>query len=76
MKIDKENYNALVFIGKCATELEQFEQARQAYNKAIEQNKEQLLAWQVSVRCLVYVSHRIDSVLCFCVKLMIFTRDR
>ena len=47
MKIDKENYNALVFIGKCATELQQFEQAKQAYGKAIEQNKEQILAWQV-----------------------------
>lgn len=46
LKADKENYNALVFIGKCATEMEQFQQAKEAYNRAIESNKEQPLAWQ------------------------------
>lgn len=49
MKSDKENYTALVFIGKCATELEQYDQAKQAYNKAIGVNNEQLLAWQVKI---------------------------
>ena len=47
LKLDKENYNAFVFIGKCATELEQYQQAKEAYTRAIEQNKEQPLAWQV-----------------------------
>ena len=47
LKIEKDNYNALVFIGVCTAELEQFDRARQAYKKAIEQNEEQLLAWQV-----------------------------
>ncbi|XP_066915937.1 superkiller complex protein 3-like [Clytia hemisphaerica] len=46
LKHDKENYNAFVFIGKCATELEQYQQAKEAYTRAIEQNKEQPLAWQ------------------------------
>ncbi|XP_065060206.1 superkiller complex protein 3-like isoform X2 [Rhopilema esculentum] len=46
LKIDKSNYHALVFIGLCAKEMEQFEQSRAAYQKAIDQNVEQLLAWQ------------------------------
>ena len=52
LKIDKSNYHALVFIGLCAKEMEQFEQSRAAYQKAIDQNSEQLLAWQVSIQNL------------------------
>ena len=47
LKIEKDNYNALVFIGKCATELELFQQAKEAYSRAIDQNESQPLAWQV-----------------------------
>ena len=47
LKVDKNNYNALVFIGLCATEMEQYDQARAAYTKAIDQKPDQVLAWQV-----------------------------
>ncbi|XP_071964679.1 tetratricopeptide repeat protein 37-like [Antedon mediterranea] len=46
LKLDKSNYNAFVFIGKAATEMEQLEQARMAYKKATEYDPNQLLAWQ------------------------------
>lgn len=46
LKIDKNNYNAWVFIGLSATELEQPDQAQMAYRKAVELEPEQLLAWQ------------------------------
>lgn len=48
IKLDKANYHAFVFIGLCAKEMQQFDQSRAAYRKAIEQNSEQILAWQVS----------------------------
>ena len=48
LKLDKGNYNALVFIGVAAAELGQPDQAVMAYRKAIETDSEQLLAWQVS----------------------------
>lgn len=48
LKIDKTNYHALVFIGLCAKEMEQYDQSRAAYKKAIDQNNEQILAWQVN----------------------------
>ena len=48
IKLDKGNYHAFVFIGLCAKEMEQFEKSRAAYIKAIEQNPEEILAWQVS----------------------------
>lgn len=46
LKIEKNNYNAWVFIGLSATELEQPDQAQMAYRKAVELEPEQLLAWQ------------------------------
>lgn len=47
MKLEKNNYNAWVFIGLAASELEQADQAQTAYKKAAELEPEQLLAWQV-----------------------------
>ncbi|XP_015779373.1 PREDICTED: tetratricopeptide repeat protein 37-like [Acropora digitifera] len=46
LKLDKTNYTALVFIGKCATELDQADQSLMAYRKAIESDETQPLAWQ------------------------------
>lgn len=46
LKLEKNNYNAWVFIGLAASELEQPDQAHAAYKKAIEADPEQLLAWQ------------------------------
>ncbi|XP_034296590.1 superkiller complex protein 3 isoform X2 [Pantherophis guttatus] len=47
LKQEKNNYNAWVFIGLAAAELEQPEQAQGAYKKAAELDPGQLLAWQV-----------------------------
>ncbi|XP_061584934.1 tetratricopeptide repeat protein 37 [Cololabis saira] len=46
LKLEKSNYNAWVFIGLAASELEQPDQSQAAYKKAVEQEPEQLLAWQ------------------------------
>ncbi|XP_066567919.1 superkiller complex protein 3 [Amia ocellicauda] len=46
LKLEKNNYNAWVFIGVAAAELEQPEQSQIAYKKATELEPEQLLAWQ------------------------------
>uniref|UniRef100_A0A674DBP4 SKI3 subunit of superkiller complex n=1 Tax=Salmo trutta TaxID=8032 RepID=A0A674DBP4_SALTR len=46
LKLEKNNYNAWVFIGVAASELEQPDQAQTAYRKALELEPEQLLAWQ------------------------------
>uniref|UniRef100_A0ABM5FT79 Superkiller complex protein 3 n=1 Tax=Pogona vitticeps TaxID=103695 RepID=A0ABM5FT79_9SAUR len=46
LKQEKNNYNAWVFIGLAAAELEQPEQAQGAYRKAAELEPGQLLAWQ------------------------------
>ncbi|XP_078421540.1 superkiller complex protein 3 [Cetorhinus maximus] len=46
LKQDKNNYNAWVFIGVAAAELEQPDQAKTAYKKAAELDPDQLLAWQ------------------------------
>ncbi|KAM9167797.1 superkiller complex protein 3 isoform 1-T3 [Mergus octosetaceus] len=46
LKQEKNNYNAWVFIGLAACELEQPDQAKGAYKKAIEIEPNQLLAWQ------------------------------
>ncbi|XP_063151480.1 superkiller complex protein 3 [Candoia aspera] len=46
LKQEKNNYNAWVFIGLAAAELEQPEQAQGAYKKAAELDPGQLLAWQ------------------------------
>lgn len=50
MAEDKNNYNALVFVGVAAEGLEQFDQALKAYRRATEVSPEQLLAWQVGVK--------------------------
>ncbi|KAM4808860.1 superkiller complex protein 3 [Rhinophrynus dorsalis] len=46
LKLEKNNYNAWVFIGLAAAELEQPDQAQAAYRKAAELEPDQLLAWQ------------------------------
>ncbi|KAJ7416858.1 Tetratricopeptide repeat protein 37 [Willisornis vidua] len=46
LKQEKNNYNAWVFIGLAAAELDQPDQAKGAYRKAIELEPNQLLAWQ------------------------------
>ncbi|XP_065731102.1 superkiller complex protein 3 [Phocoena phocoena] len=46
LKQEKNNYNAWVFIGVAAAELEQPDQAQGAYKKAAEIEPDQLLAWQ------------------------------
>ncbi|XP_058492628.1 superkiller complex protein 3 [Solea solea] len=46
LKLDKTNYNAWVFIGLAASELDQSDQSHSAYKKAVELEPEQLLAWQ------------------------------
>lgn len=46
LKLEKNNYNAWVFIGKAASELDQPDQSQAAYKKAVELEPEQLLAWQ------------------------------
>ncbi|XP_064609375.1 tetratricopeptide repeat protein 37-like [Liolophura sinensis] len=46
LKADKDNYNALVFIGVAAEGLEQPDQAIKAFEKATEISPEQILAWQ------------------------------
>ncbi|XP_037536593.1 tetratricopeptide repeat protein 37 [Nematolebias whitei] len=46
LKLDKNNYNAWVFIGLAASELEQPDQSQAAYKKAVELEPGQLLAWQ------------------------------
>ncbi|XP_060062752.1 tetratricopeptide repeat protein 37-like [Ylistrum balloti] len=43
---DKNNYNALVFVGVAAEGLDQIEQAVKAYKRAIESSPGQPLAWQ------------------------------
>ena len=44
---DKNNYNALVFVGVAAEGMEQFDQAEKAYKRATETAPSQVLAWQV-----------------------------
>ncbi|XP_069034465.1 tetratricopeptide repeat protein 37 [Embiotoca jacksoni] len=46
LKLEKNNYNAWVFIGLAASELEQPDQSQTAYKKAVDLEPEQLLAWQ------------------------------
>ncbi|XP_069737207.1 superkiller complex protein 3 [Phaenicophaeus curvirostris] len=46
LKQEKNNYNAWVFIGLAAAELEQPDQAKGAYKKAVDLEPNQLLAWQ------------------------------
>uniref|UniRef100_A0AAX7T5H4 Tetratricopeptide repeat domain 37 n=1 Tax=Astatotilapia calliptera TaxID=8154 RepID=A0AAX7T5H4_ASTCA len=53
LKIEKNNYNAWVFIGLSASELDQPDQSQAAYKKAVELEPEQLLAWQVRYRIIL-----------------------
>ncbi|XP_059178471.1 superkiller complex protein 3-like isoform X2 [Physella acuta] len=46
LAVDKENYNALVFMGKAAEGLQQPDQGLKAYRRAAENQPDQLLAWQ------------------------------
>ncbi|KAG1676497.1 Tetratricopeptide repeat protein 37 [Nymphon striatum] len=46
LKLDKDNYTALVFIGIAAQELDQHDQAVLAFRRAINNSPEQVLAWQ------------------------------
>lgn len=46
LNFDKNNYNALVFAAVAAAEMDQPEQAIKAYQRAIETNPNQILAWQ------------------------------
>ena len=48
LAVDKNNYNALVFVGVAAEAMDQPDQALKAYTRATEISPEQLLAWQVS----------------------------
>ncbi|XP_069137889.1 tetratricopeptide repeat protein 37-like isoform X1 [Argopecten irradians] len=43
---DKNNYNALVFVGVAAEGLDQVDQAVKAYKRAVEASPDQALAWQ------------------------------
>lgn len=55
LKQEKNNYNAWVFIGVAAAELEQPDQAQGAYKKAAELEPDQLLAWQVWRNSFPYI---------------------
>lgn len=50
MAQDKNNYNALVFVGVAADGMEQFDQAEKAYKRATDAAPDQVLAWQVSYK--------------------------
>ncbi|KAK9721013.1 Superkiller protein 3 [Basidiobolus ranarum] len=43
---DKENYNAIIFIGLANQNLEKYNESETAYKSAIELNRSQLLGWQ------------------------------
>jgi len=49
LQADRDNYNALVFLGVASEGLEQSDQALKAYRKAIDRQPDQILAWQVRV---------------------------
>ncbi|KAG8187841.1 hypothetical protein JTE90_001215 [Oedothorax gibbosus] len=55
LKSDKGNYNAWVFVGAAAQEVDQAEQSEEAFRKAIEISPEQILAWQGL--CSFYEKH-------------------
>lgn len=65
LKLEKNNYNAWVFIGLAASELEQPDQAQTAYRKAVELEPEQLLAWQV-IRDVLYCQFTYTCAFTFC----------
>ncbi|GIY36108.1 hypothetical protein CDAR_101631 [Caerostris darwini] len=55
LKSDKNNYNAWVFVGVAAQEIDQPDQSEVAFKKAIEISPDQLLAWQGL--CSFYEKH-------------------
>ena len=59
IKLYKNNYNALVFIGVAAEGLDQLDQAVAAYKRAISVNADQILAWQGL--CGLYEKHKKDE---------------
>ena len=73
LKLEKSNYNAWVFIGLAASELDQPDQSQTAYKKAVELEPEQLLAWQVRVEHVLFnksnttrcLSH-VEIIFCCC----------
>lgn len=56
LKVDKSNYNAWVFVGAAAQEIDQLEQSEAAFKRAIEISPDQLLAWQGL--CSFYEKHK------------------
>lgn len=61
LKQEKNNYNAWVFIGVAAAELEQPDQAQGAYKKAAELEPDQLLAWQVCIHSFFFFDYVIGK---------------
>lgn len=57
LKLEKTNYNAWVFIGLAASELEQPDQSQAAYKKAVDLEPDQLLAWQVRYKSPSGLTH-------------------
>lgn len=47
--MDKNNYNALVFVGVATEGMDQHAEAVKAYKKAAGHDPDQLLAWQVNI---------------------------
>lgn len=64
IKADKNNYTAFVFIGISAQELGQNEQALLAFKRAVKENPDQILAWQVCfvIYCMFICKEHISSV--------------
>ncbi|GFS84412.1 tetratricopeptide repeat protein 37 [Trichonephila clavipes] len=55
LKLDKSNYNAWVFVGAAAQEIDQPDQSEAAFKRAIEISPDQPLAWQGL--CSFYEKH-------------------
>ena len=53
-----------MFFGKCETELKNYESAKKSYCRAIDQNKDQILAWQVIIENSFY-NNSINRVVLF-----------
>lgn len=66
LKLEKNNYNAWVFIGLAASELEQPDQSQMAYKKAVELEPEQLLAWQVKWENVVVIGIKCLRLIMLC----------
>lgn len=68
MKVDKTNYNAWVFVGAAAQEIDQLEQSEAAFKRAIEISPEQMLAWQVKF----LVMHSLEAVFIYYIFFLTF----